>query len=200
MVVLELFAKMLDLGSVGHSRSNRGVLPGPVQRAADGAGQKSGAVERWRMPLAAPLEAPDHHRARAALADPDGNGEHRRHAAPPRVLPLGERLHRQFLATTDVHDLVVQEPADEPSPARRFETSERSLESRPLSRVRRQNRPVLVELDERAAIGVHREADLFERMVERGLELFRRHRRQPRRQARQQALEPQPIVAGGGSW
>ena len=199
VVVLELLAEVLDLGLIGHGRSNRGAclvrcsaLPmAPARRRARSSAGACHSPHRWKLPTTTA------HALRSLILIGTASIDD----TPLRlgVLPLGERLHRQFLATADVHDLVVQE-AHEPSPACWFDAGKASLESRPLTRVRRLNRPVLVEFDERAVIGVHREADLLERMIERGLELFQRHRRQPRRQARQQALEPQPIVAGGGSW
>ena len=81
------------------------------------------------MPLAEPLDAADHQRAHIALADPDWNGEHRRHAASARILALSQRLHRQLLETGHGDHLVVQESPREPAPARRLDVDGQLLES-----------------------------------------------------------------------
>ena len=68
---------MVELLDLGHARTKRRVLPAPLQRAADDAGQEPHSILCRRRPLAHPLAAADHQRPDVSLADGDRHGEHR---------------------------------------------------------------------------------------------------------------------------
>jgi hypothetical protein len=94
---------------------------------------------------------------------------------------------------------MAQQPACEPSPVSRL-SFDVPLRPRSLVCVGGLNLAVFVEVDDRAAIDGHRDARLFERMVERLCELFEFERRKSRRKIRQQVFEFRPLFDGSRAW